>query len=63
MRAAARIEWNRLKYELRIFVNGRLHERQVEARTLLVELLREELGLTGTHVGCEGGAWDFAERA
>jgi carbon-monoxide dehydrogenase small subunit len=56
MRAAARIEWNRLKYELRIFVNGRLHERQVEARTLLVELLREELGLTGTHVGCEGGA-------
>jgi aerobic-type carbon monoxide dehydrogenase small subunit (CoxS/CutS family) len=45
-----------LKYELRIFVNGRLHERQVEARTLLVEFLRDELGLTGTHVGCDGGA-------
>ena len=45
-----------MKYELRIFVNGRLYERQVEARTLLVEFLRDELGLTGTHVGCDGGA-------
>ena len=34
-------------------VNGAQHQVQVEARTLLVELLREKLGLTGTHVGCD----------
>src|SRR5262245_23608169 len=36
-------------------VNGISHERQVEARLLLSDFLRHELGLTGTHVGCEHG--------
>lgn len=34
-------------------VNGKRVAAEVEARTLLVELLRERLGLTGTHVGCD----------
>jgi aerobic carbon-monoxide dehydrogenase small subunit len=34
-------------------VNGVEHEATVEPRTLLVYFLREELGLTGTHVGCD----------
>ena len=34
-------------------VNGKKATAQVEARTLLVQLLREHLGLTGTHVGCD----------
>ncbi len=36
-------------------VNGRLYEREVDARLLLSDFLRHELGLTGTHVGCEHG--------
>jgi aerobic carbon-monoxide dehydrogenase small subunit len=36
-------------------VNGRRHEREVEPRTLLSDFLRHDLGLTGTHVGCEHG--------
>jgi aerobic carbon-monoxide dehydrogenase small subunit len=38
---------------VRITVNGRTHEAEVEPRLLLVHLLRDELGLTGTHVGCD----------
>ena len=34
-------------------VNGRTEERDVEPRTLLVIFLRDELGLTGTNVGCD----------
>lgn len=34
-------------------VNGRAVSREVEGRTLLVDLLRDGLGLTGTHVGCD----------
>ncbi|MEM8587801.1 MAG: (2Fe-2S)-binding protein [Pseudomonadota bacterium] len=34
-------------------VNGRSVSREVEPRSLLVEFLREDLGLTGTHVGCD----------
>lgn len=34
-------------------VNGKAVSGEVEARTLLVEFLRENLGLTGTHVGCD----------
>src|SRR5918998_1718557 len=34
-------------------VNGRSVSREVEDRTLLVQFLREHLGLTGTHVGCD----------
>lgn len=36
-----------------VTVNGRSLEADVESRTLLVDLLREVLGLTGTHVGCD----------
>jgi carbon-monoxide dehydrogenase small subunit len=36
-------------------VNGVTHEAAVEPRRLLVDFLRENLGLTGTHVGCEHG--------
>jgi carbon-monoxide dehydrogenase small subunit len=36
-------------------VNGTRHERAVEARMLLSDFIRHELGLTGTHVGCEHG--------
>jgi aerobic carbon-monoxide dehydrogenase small subunit len=34
-------------------VNGREYEQDVEPRLLLVHFLRDELGLTGTHVGCD----------
>ena len=37
-------------------VNGRLRTIDVEARTSLADALREECGLTGTHVGCEFGS-------
>src|SRR5690606_7794020 len=36
-------------------INGRPYEREVEARTLLSDFIRHEVGLTGTHVGCEHG--------
>jgi aerobic-type carbon monoxide dehydrogenase small subunit (CoxS/CutS family) len=42
-------------HNVRLTVNGRQLERQVEARTLLSDFLRHEIGLTGTHVGCEHG--------
>jgi len=38
---------------IRLKVNGKEHKLQVEPRLLLVELLRENLDLTGTHVGCD----------
>lgn len=40
---------------IRVTVNGVPYEREVEARLLLSDFLRHELGLTGTHVGCEHG--------
>ena len=36
-----------------VTVNGDVRESEVEARTLLVHWLRDELGLTGTHIGCD----------
>ena len=36
-------------------VNGTTYEREVEARKLLVHFLRDDLDLTGTHVGCDTG--------
>lgn len=39
--------------DISVTVNGELHTASVEPRTLLVHLLRDELGLTGTHVGCD----------
>jgi len=38
---------------IKVQVNGRLVEHAVEPRTLLVHYLREDLQLTGTHIGCE----------
>ena len=39
--------------QVTLTVNGQTHTAEVEGRTLLVELLRETLRLTGTHVGCD----------
>jgi carbon-monoxide dehydrogenase small subunit len=39
--------------EITVTVNGNEHTREVEPRLLLVHLLRDELGLTGTHWGCD----------
>jgi len=36
-----------------VTINGKEHSGEVEPRTLLVEFLRYQLGLTGTHVGCD----------
>jgi len=41
--------------QVRIRINGRSREHDVEPRTLLVHFLRDICGLTGTHVGCETG--------
>jgi carbon-monoxide dehydrogenase small subunit len=39
--------------EIQLQVNGKSHHSKVEPRLLLVHYLRETLGLTGTHIGCE----------
>src|SRR6476620_6216548 len=39
--------------QVAITVNGKVRKAHVEPRTLLVHFLREDLGLTGTHVGCD----------
>jgi aerobic carbon-monoxide dehydrogenase small subunit len=41
--------------EIKVSVNGKTYENAVEPRLLLVDFLRQSLGLTGTHVGCEHG--------
>ena len=38
---------------INVTVNGKAHDARVEPRRLLVHFLREDLGLTGTHVGCD----------
>jgi carbon-monoxide dehydrogenase small subunit len=43
------------KRQIRMTVNGTAYEGLVEPRTTLVDFLRGDLGLTGTHVGCEHG--------
>jgi len=42
-------------YTITVDVNGKGRRLEVEARQLLVHLLRDTLGLTGTHIGCETG--------
>ncbi|MCY4118008.1 MAG: (2Fe-2S)-binding protein [Caldilineaceae bacterium] len=44
-----------MKHTVTLAVNGRTYEREVEPRLLLSDFLRHDLGLTGTHVGCEHG--------
>ena len=41
------------QHEVTVTINGEQHTRTVEARTLLVHFIRENLGLTGTHIGCD----------
>ena len=41
-----------MKQTIRVTINGRLYEEEVEPRLLLAHFLRETIGLTGTHVGC-----------
>ena len=43
------------KQPTRVTVNGKAHARIVESRLTLADFLRHELGLTGTHLGCEHG--------
>jgi aerobic carbon-monoxide dehydrogenase small subunit len=43
------------KCKVSVRINGRVHEREIEPRLTLADLLRHELDLTGTHVGCEHG--------
>jgi aerobic-type carbon monoxide dehydrogenase small subunit (CoxS/CutS family) len=45
-----------MKKELRLTVNGQPYELYIKPKTLLVEVLRNELGLTGTKRGCESAA-------
>ncbi|MGD9098967.1 MAG: (2Fe-2S)-binding protein [Anaerolineae bacterium] len=42
-------------FDVTVTVNDTQYERAIEPRTLLSDFLRHELGLTGTHVGCEHG--------
>jgi len=42
-------------HDIEVTVNGRRRQARVEARRLLVDFLRHDLGLTGTHIGCEQG--------
>jgi carbon-monoxide dehydrogenase small subunit len=41
------------KIDIQLKVNGKVHKVEIEPRKLLVEFLREDLDLTGTHVGCD----------
>src|SRR5574341_2233558 len=40
-------------HHIKVTLNGQAYEADVEARTLLVHFIRETLGLTGTHIGCD----------
>ena len=44
-----------LEQDIRLTVNGAAVQRRVQARTHLIDFLRDELGLTGSHAGCEHG--------
>ena len=41
------------KHNIRVTINGVPHEAQVDARLLLVHFLRDQLQMTGTHIGCD----------
>ena len=38
---------------IKITINEKIYEKNIQANTLLIDLLREELNLTGTHIGCD----------
>jgi aerobic-type carbon monoxide dehydrogenase small subunit (CoxS/CutS family) len=41
--------------DVKVTVNGEIYEREVEARKLLIHFLRDDLDLTGSHIGCDTG--------
>jgi aerobic carbon-monoxide dehydrogenase small subunit len=41
--------------QISVNVNGTIYEREVEARKLLIHFLRDDLDLTGSHIGCDTG--------
>jgi carbon-monoxide dehydrogenase small subunit len=41
--------------EIKVTVNGETYERDVEPRKLLIHLIRDDLDLTGSHIGCDTG--------
>ena len=43
------------RHQINVTINGIEHTHEVESRLLLSDFLRHEVGLTGTHVGCEHG--------
>ena len=43
------------RHEISLTINGRAVEGEVEPRKLLADFIREDVGLTGTHLGCEHG--------
>ncbi|HSS09079.1 MAG TPA: 2Fe-2S iron-sulfur cluster-binding protein, partial [Acidimicrobiales bacterium] len=45
-----------VRYRVKLEVNGAVIEIEVEARETLLDALRHQLGLTGTHDGCEHGS-------
>ena len=52
-RSSEREDADMATHTITVTINGTAHERQVESRLLLVHFLREELRLTGTHIGCD----------
>lgn len=44
-----------MEKKISLTINGTVYKATVEPRTLLMDLIRDELGLTGTHIGCESG--------
>ena len=44
-----------MQHPIRVIVNGTAHQRDVAPRQHLVDFLRDDLGLTGSHLGCEHG--------
>jgi aerobic carbon-monoxide dehydrogenase small subunit len=55
IRSPADVNLFNMKKAVRLTVNGRLYQEDVEPRILLSHFLRETIGLTGTHVGCVVG--------
>ncbi len=55
MSAEPRVEQPTLSRTISVDVNGQLYEREVDARRLLIHFLRDDLDLTGSHVGCDTG--------
>jgi carbon-monoxide dehydrogenase small subunit len=51
--ASSKKAWEMRMTTVSMTVNGKPASADVESRTLLVQMLREKLGLTGTHVGCD----------